>query len=66
VELGCVLLDETNLGWMAKSKVVLDYKLKHFFKTCIARFSLRGGEQSRNKANNRGKNKAQAHEQGTG
>jgi hypothetical protein len=29
VELGCVLLDETNSGWMAKSKVVLDYKLKH-------------------------------------
>jgi ATP-dependent Zn protease len=30
-----------------------------FFKTCIARFSLRGGEQSGNKANNRGKHKAQ-------
>jgi hypothetical protein len=29
VELGCVLLDETNLGWMAKSKVVVDYKLEH-------------------------------------
>jgi hypothetical protein len=27
VELGCGLLDETNSGWMAKSKVVLDYKL---------------------------------------
>jgi hypothetical protein len=29
VELGNVLLDETNSGWMAKSKVVLDYKLEH-------------------------------------
>jgi hypothetical protein len=29
VELGCVLLDETNSGWMAKSKVVVDYKLEH-------------------------------------
>jgi hypothetical protein len=29
VELGCVLLDETNLGWMAKSKVVLEYKFEH-------------------------------------
>jgi hypothetical protein len=29
VELGCVLLDETNSGWMANSKVVLDYKLEH-------------------------------------
>jgi hypothetical protein len=28
VELGCVLLHETN-GWMAKSKVVPDYKLEH-------------------------------------
>jgi hypothetical protein len=24
-----VLLDETNSGWMAKCKVVLDYKLEH-------------------------------------
>jgi hypothetical protein len=32
-----------------------------FFKTCIARFSLRGPEQSGNKANNRGKHKAQEH-----
>jgi hypothetical protein len=32
VELGCVLLDETNSGWMAKSKVVLDYKLEHMNK----------------------------------
>jgi hypothetical protein len=31
-----------------------------FFKTCIARFSLRG-EQPGNKANNRGKHKAQEH-----
>jgi hypothetical protein len=29
VELGCVLLDEVNLGWMAKSKIVLDYKFEH-------------------------------------
>jgi hypothetical protein len=29
VELGCVLLDERNSGWMTKSKVVLDYKLEH-------------------------------------
>jgi hypothetical protein len=29
VELGCVLLDKTNSGWMANSKVVLDYKLEH-------------------------------------
>jgi hypothetical protein len=29
VELGCVLLDETNSRWMAKSKVVLNYKLEH-------------------------------------
>jgi hypothetical protein len=29
VELWCVLLVETNLGWMAKSKVALDYKFEH-------------------------------------
>jgi hypothetical protein len=29
VDLGWILLDETNLEWKAKSKVVLDYKLKH-------------------------------------
>jgi hypothetical protein len=29
VELGWVLLDETNSEWKAKSKVVLNYKLKH-------------------------------------
>jgi hypothetical protein len=29
VELGCVLLDETDSEWKAKSKVVLNYKLKH-------------------------------------
>jgi hypothetical protein len=29
VELVCVLLGETNLGWMAQSKVVLDYNFKH-------------------------------------
>jgi hypothetical protein len=26
------LLDETNSGWMAKSKAVLDYKLEHMNK----------------------------------
>jgi hypothetical protein len=29
VQLGWILLDETNLEWKAKSKVVLNYKLKH-------------------------------------
>jgi hypothetical protein len=29
VELGWILLDETNSKWKAKSKVVLNYKLKH-------------------------------------
>jgi hypothetical protein len=29
VELGCVLLGETNLEWMAKSKVVLDNNFEH-------------------------------------
>jgi hypothetical protein len=29
VELGWILLDETNSEWKAKSKVVLNYKLKH-------------------------------------
>jgi hypothetical protein len=29
MELGCVLLGKTNSEWMAKSKVVLDYKLEH-------------------------------------
>jgi hypothetical protein len=29
VDLGCVLLSKTNLGWMTKSKVVLDYKFEH-------------------------------------
>jgi hypothetical protein len=29
VELGCVLLGKTNLVWMAKSKVALDYKFEH-------------------------------------
>jgi hypothetical protein len=27
-----VLLDETNSGWLAKSKVVLDYTLEHMNK----------------------------------
>jgi hypothetical protein len=29
MDLGCVLLGKTNLGWMIKSKVVLDYKFEH-------------------------------------
>jgi hypothetical protein len=29
VELGWILLDETNSEWKAKSNVVLDYNLKH-------------------------------------
>jgi hypothetical protein len=29
VDLGWILLDETNSEWKAKSKVVLDYELKH-------------------------------------
>jgi hypothetical protein len=29
VDLGWILLDETNSDWKAKSKVLLDYELKH-------------------------------------
>jgi hypothetical protein len=29
VDLGWILLDERNSEWQAKSKVVLDYELKH-------------------------------------
>jgi hypothetical protein len=29
MELGWILFDETNSDWKAKSKVVLNYKLKH-------------------------------------
>jgi hypothetical protein len=32
VELGWILLDETNSEWKAKSKVVLNYRLKHMNK----------------------------------
>jgi hypothetical protein len=32
VELGWILLDETNSEWKAKYKVVLNYKLKHMNK----------------------------------
>jgi hypothetical protein len=32
VDLGWMLLDETNWEWKAKSKVVMDYKLKHMNK----------------------------------
>jgi hypothetical protein len=35
------LLDETNSGWMAKSKVVLDYKLKHTNKELDGRLTCR-------------------------
>jgi hypothetical protein len=37
------LLDETNSGWMAKSKVVLDYKLEHMNKELDARLTCRRG-----------------------
>jgi hypothetical protein len=32
VELVRILLDETNSEWKAKSKVILNYKLKHMNK----------------------------------
>jgi hypothetical protein len=32
LELGRILLDETNSEWKAKSKVILNYKLKHMNK----------------------------------
>jgi hypothetical protein len=41
VELGCVLLDETNSGWMAKSKVVLDYKVEHTDKELVEQLTCR-------------------------
>jgi hypothetical protein len=44
VELGCVLLDEANSGWMAKSKVVLDYKLEHTNKELDGRLTCQRGE----------------------
>jgi hypothetical protein len=43
VELGCVLLDEANSKLMAKSKVVLDYKLKHTNKELDGRLTCRRG-----------------------
>jgi hypothetical protein len=43
VELGWILLDETNSRWMAKSKVVLDYKLKHTNKELDGRLTCRRG-----------------------
>jgi hypothetical protein len=43
VELGCVLLDKTNSRWMAKSKVVLDYKLEHTNKELDGRLTCRRG-----------------------
>jgi hypothetical protein len=43
VELGWILLDETNLEWMAKSKVVLDCKLEHTNKELDGRLTCRRG-----------------------
>jgi hypothetical protein len=37
------LLDETNLEWMAKSKVVLDYKLEHTNKELDGRLTCQMG-----------------------
>jgi hypothetical protein len=41
VELGCSLLDKTNSGWMAKSKVVLEYKLENTNKELDERLNCR-------------------------
>jgi hypothetical protein len=43
VELGCILLYETNSEWKAKSKVVPDYKLKHTNKELDERLTCRRG-----------------------
>jgi hypothetical protein len=43
VELGWILMDETNSEWKAKSKVVLDYKLKHTNKELDERLTYRRG-----------------------
>jgi hypothetical protein len=43
VKLGWILLDETNSEWKAKSKVVLDYKLKHTNKELDGRLTCRRG-----------------------
>jgi hypothetical protein len=44
VELECVLLNETNLGWMAKSKVVMDYKLEHMNNELDEQLTCQRGE----------------------
>jgi hypothetical protein len=41
VELGWILLDETNPEWKAKSKVVLGYELKHTNKELDERLTYR-------------------------
>jgi hypothetical protein len=41
VKIGCILLDETNSGWMAKYKVVLDYKLEHMNKVLDEQLTCR-------------------------
>jgi hypothetical protein len=43
VELGWILLDKTNLEWKAKSKVVLDCKLKHTNMELDERLTYRRG-----------------------
>jgi hypothetical protein len=43
VDLRWTLLDETNLEWMAKSKVVLGYELKHTNKELNERLTCRRG-----------------------
>jgi hypothetical protein len=43
VELGWILLDETNSEWKVKSKVVLNYKLEHMNKELDGRLTCRRG-----------------------
>jgi hypothetical protein len=43
VELGWILLDETNSDWKTKSKVVLDYKLKNMNKELDEQLTCRRG-----------------------
>jgi hypothetical protein len=43
VDLGWILLDETNSEWKAKSKVVLGYELKHTHKELDERLTCRRG-----------------------
>jgi hypothetical protein len=43
VKLGCVLLYETNSGWMAKYKAAMDYKVEHMNKELDGRLTCRRG-----------------------